>query len=93
MVEVDVAAAQDDPDVFGMVESWEFLAEHGCHGDSRAGFDQDFGPLPEGSHPVNDLGFGNRDDAMHLVLDVRPGEIAEAGEQSIGDCLGIGLRD
>jgi hypothetical protein len=33
VVEVDVAAAENDADVFGMVESWEFLAEYGGESD------------------------------------------------------------
>src|SRR6516164_6560782 len=73
MIEIDVAAAEDDADATEVVAGAEGLGEGRREGDGGAGLDHQLGAFPGEAHRGDNLVFADRDHVVEQVADHRPG--------------------
>lgn len=86
MVEIDIAAAEQDADFFWRRrQGAEIVLEHRRHGHRGTGFNHQFRPFPHQAHSVANFFLRDQDDLLHVIAHRWPREIAETRPQAIGN--------
>jgi len=89
MIEIEIAAAHDDPDA-PAAERWWRIEERRVW-DRARGLDHDLHHFPQLTHRANDRLIGHGDDVFDQAADLREGTLTDRRAQPIRD--GVGMLD